>query len=142
MTSNPISLKINRESSPPAARPASGRSSFPSAPISTPIPTFPVDKSVSLPPKISSLATLARENSFQRYPNVSKDDLEEIIEDIIDNNNLSINNLTKKLFVALADNDEEHFLRSFVQSQNQGTEPLNFQALKEDFNLLDSASRV
>jgi serine/threonine protein phosphatase PrpC len=142
MTSNPISLKINRESSsPPSAHPVSRRSSFPSVPIppSAPVPPFSVDNSVSLPSKFVNLVALTRENSFQRYPNVSKDDLEQIIEDIIDDKNLSINNLTKKLFVALADNDEEHFLRSFLQSQNQDTGSLNSQVLKDDFNLLDSA---
>lgn len=137
MTSNPISLKINRESSPPSAQPVSRTRKTTSA--SAPIPVFSVDNSVSLPSKFVNLVALTRENSFQRYPNVSKDDLEQIIEDIIDDKNLSINNLTKKLFVALADNDEERFLRSFLQSQNKDTGSLNSQVLKDDFNLLDSA---
>lgn len=132
MMTNSISSKINRETSSNYVAPTQIRSAS--------APTLSVHNSAPLSLGTSSSADgLARENLFQRYPNVSKDDLEQIIEDIIDDKNLSINKFCQKLFVAFADNDEEHFLRSFLQSQNKDIEPLNFQVLKENFKLLDSA---
>ncbi|NBV98574.1 MAG: hypothetical protein EBR67_03565 [Proteobacteria bacterium] len=56
----------------------------------TPTPTLISPLMVSIPAPSNDLA---RENSYQRYPNLSKDDLEQIIEDFIDDENLSINNL-------------------------------------------------